>query len=65
VVHVSSIRAGMGGGDFVGPTPQGFGMSCPGSLIVGQAIIDVGFHRDIILRAAAASKLPVGVLSRG
>jgi hypothetical protein len=48
VVHVSRIRAGMGGGDFVGPAPQGLGMSCPGPLIVGQTVVDVGFHRDII-----------------
>jgi len=65
VVHVSSIGAGMGGGDLVRPSPEGLGMSRPGPLVVGQTVIDVGFHHDIILRAAAASKLPVGVLSRG
>jgi len=47
------------------PSPEGLGMSRPGPLVVGQTVIDVGFHHDIILRAAAASKLPVGVLSRG
>jgi hypothetical protein len=55
----------MGGGDLVRPSPEGLGMSRPGPLVVGQTVIDVGFHHDIILRAAAASKLPVGVLSRG
>jgi hypothetical protein len=48
VVHVSSIRAGMGGGDVVGPAPQGLGMSRPRPLVVGQAVIDIGAHRDII-----------------
>jgi hypothetical protein len=48
VVHVSSIDAGMGVGDFVGPAPQGLGMSRPGPLVVGQTVIDIGLHRAII-----------------